>query len=184
MLHLRARDTTKAVRLELELRHGWNASHWQKLISKVKASLPTTSISLINTSIAFDHSELHRKRIEFPQLDMRRFIQNLPYGALAPTRPIWPTFRSRPGHYSPSTRNLSSSHTRGTGEHAKQAKDINQKGADEQEGQLDKAIGQAKDLQARTPWHRQGSDEPPVKRMRSAGAMTKGWRYFDIVCTR
>jgi hypothetical protein len=29
-------------------------------------------------------------------------------------------------------------------------------------------------LQARTPWHREGSDKPPVKRMRSAGAMTKG----------
>jgi hypothetical protein len=32
----------------------------------------------------------------------------------------------------------------------------------------------AKELQTRTPWHREGSDKPPVKRMRSAGAMTKG----------
>tara|TARA_R110002060_G_scaffold18542_8_gene25471 strand:+ start:1731 stop:1964 length:234 start_codon:yes stop_codon:yes gene_type:complete len=49
---------------------------------------------------------------------------------------------------------------------------------DEQEDgfhrQIDDAIGEAKELQARTPWHREGSDQPPVKRNRSAGAMTKG----------
>jgi len=58
------------------------------------------------------------------------------------------------------------------------AKALNQKGLDEQEDgfhrQIDDAIGEAKELQARTPWHREGSDQPPVKRNRSAGAMTKG----------
>jgi hypothetical protein len=59
-----------------------------------------------------------------------------------------------------------------------QAKALHQKSADEHEAefnsQIDNAIGEAKELQARTPWHREGSDRPPVKRMRSAGAMTKG----------
>ncbi|KAH6673157.1 hypothetical protein B0J14DRAFT_592637 [Halenospora varia] len=60
----------------------------------------------------------------------------------------------------------------------KQAKALNEKGVQDQEesfnSQIDNAIGEAKELQARTPWHREGSDRPPVKRMRSAGAMTKG----------
>ncbi|KAL6717641.1 hypothetical protein ACLMJK_005556 [Lecanora helva] len=33
---------------------------------------------------------------------------------------------------------------------------------------------QGKDQQAKAPWHREGSDIPPVARQRSAGAMTKG----------
>ncbi|TVY15844.1 Mitochondrial calcium uniporter protein 6 [Lachnellula arida] len=59
-----------------------------------------------------------------------------------------------------------------------QAKELNQKAQEEQEkgfdNQLDNAIGEQRELQARTPWHREGSDRPPVKRNRSAGAMTKG----------
>ena len=51
-------------------------------------------------------------------------------------------------------------------------------GQDEQENgfdnQIDNAIGEQRELQARTPWHREGSDRPPFKRDRSAGAMTKG----------
>jgi hypothetical protein len=62
--------------------------------------------------------------------------------------------------------------------YAEQAKALNKKGQDEHEAgfdnQIDNAIGEAKELQARTPWHREGSEKPPVKRMRSAGAMTKG----------
>jgi hypothetical protein len=58
------------------------------------------------------------------------------------------------------------------------AKALNQKGLDQQEdrfrNQIDDALGEAKELQARTPWHREGSDMPPVKRMRRASAMTKG----------
>ena len=45
------------------------------------------------------------------------------------------------------------------------------------DGSLDRKIGEAKELQKRTPWHRDGADQPPVKRLRSAGAMTKGNRY-------
>jgi hypothetical protein len=62
------------------------------------------------------------------------------------------------------------------------AKELNQKGLDDQEkhdevdydGQIDEKIGEARELQQRTPWHREGADKPPVKRMRSASAMTKG----------
>ncbi len=54
------------------------------------------------------------------------------------------------------------------------AKDLNQKGLDEQESKLDEAIAQEKEKQQRTPWHREGSAVPPVQRQRSAGAMTKG----------
>lgn len=67
---------------------------------------------------------------------------------------------------------------------AKQAKALNQKSLDEHEDgynkQIDNAIGEAEELQARTPWHREGSDSPPVKRNRSAGAMTKGIFLFSL----
>ena len=56
----------------------------------------------------------------------------------------------------------------------KQSTELGNKGLDEDNDQLDYAIGEAKELQARTPWHREGTDRPPVKRPRSAGAMTKG----------
>ena len=39
---------------------------------------------------------------------------------------------------------------------------------------LDMHAVQEKEKQVRTPWHREGSDVPPVGRQRSAGAMTKG----------
>lgn len=42
------------------------------------------------------------------------------------------------------------------------------------ENQIDNAIGKEKEIAARTPWHREGADMPPVKRQRQAGAMTKG----------
>ncbi|RDL41135.1 Uncharacterized protein BP5553_01114 [Venustampulla echinocandica] len=52
------------------------------------------------------------------------------------------------------------------------------RGRNEQEqqpnSQLDDVIGEQTELQAKTPWHREGSDMPPVKRMRSASAMTMG----------
>ncbi|KUJ15166.1 uncharacterized protein LY89DRAFT_618982 [Mollisia scopiformis] len=94
------------------------------------------------------------------------------------------TFRSRPQPQpqphltSPSIRAFSISTTRWKEDYASQAKALNQKGLEDQESgfnnQIDNAIGQAEELQARTPWHREGSDQPPVKRPRSAGAMTKG----------
>lgn len=39
---------------------------------------------------------------------------------------------------------------------------------------FDKIERESKDKQVRSPWMRQGSDKPPVQRMRQAGAMTKG----------
>jgi calcium uniporter protein, mitochondrial len=106
---------------------------------------------------------------------------------------ILSTFRSRPKRSCSSPlsvvsvlsrspiRALSSTTVLRKEDYAARARELHQKSADEHEeefnSQIDNAIGQAKELQARTPWHREGSDKPPVKRMRSAGAMTKGW--FD-----
>ncbi|KAI4144265.1 MAG: hypothetical protein L6R39_004259, partial [Caloplaca ligustica] len=39
---------------------------------------------------------------------------------------------------------------------------------------IDGPIAQEKEKQTRAPWHREGSNTPPVARPRSAGAMTKG----------
>ncbi|KAM0794713.1 hypothetical protein BDR22DRAFT_826670 [Usnea florida] len=39
---------------------------------------------------------------------------------------------------------------------------------------VERAIGQQKEKQNKAPWHREGSDLPPVARQRSAGAMIKG----------
>lgn len=63
-----------------------------------------------------------------------------------------------------------------------EAKELNKKGQEKQEKKtLDDTIGEARELQARTPWHREGSDQPPVRRNRSAGAMTKGW-WISLLC--
>jgi hypothetical protein len=57
-------------------------------------------------------------------------------------------------------------------------KALNQNGLDQHEeslkSQVDSKLGQAEERQLRTPWHREGSDKPPVRRLRSASAMTKG----------
>ena len=49
------------------------------------------------------------------------------------------------------------------------------------ESTIESAIGQDREKQTRAPWHREGSDIPPVARQRSAGAMTKGSRI--VTCT-
>lgn len=54
------------------------------------------------------------------------------------------------------------------------ARDLNQQGIDEALSEFDNAVAQEHEKQERTPWHRQGAEEPPVRRQRSAGAMTKG----------
>lgn len=54
------------------------------------------------------------------------------------------------------------------------ASDDVQKDDIKHDGSLDEKLGESKMLQTRTPWHREGADKPPVSRMRSAGAMTKG----------
>ncbi|KAL8777254.1 MAG: hypothetical protein Q9213_007947 [Squamulea squamosa] len=54
------------------------------------------------------------------------------------------------------------------------SKEPSQKGDDAQETDINEAIAQEKEKQTRAPWHREGSNTPPVARQRSAGAMTKG----------
>jgi hypothetical protein len=69
-----------------------------------------------------------------------------------------------------------------------QAKELGKKSQELQDevsmkrdGQIDDTIGEAEEKQARTPWHREGSDQSPVRRMRSAGVMTKGIPYVHLV---
>lgn len=45
---------------------------------------------------------------------------------------------------------------------------------------FDDAIAQEQGKQARAPWHREGSEQPPVKRQRSASAMTKGMLHTRV----
>ncbi|KAI9814642.1 MAG: hypothetical protein M1827_003198 [Pycnora praestabilis] len=82
-----------------------------------------------------------------------------------------PGFASIPSH-----RALTTSQRSGRADvsYTEAAKDLNQKGLDQEEAQLEDSIEQEKEKQIRTPWHREGSDVPPVDRQRSAGAMTKG----------
>ncbi|EXJ94650.1 hypothetical protein A1O1_03046 [Capronia coronata CBS 617.96] len=54
------------------------------------------------------------------------------------------------------------------------ARDLNQQGIDDALSDFDTAVAQEHEKQDRTPWHRQGAEEPPVRKQRSAGAMTKG----------
>jgi GTPase involved in cell partitioning and DNA repair len=58
------------------------------------------------------------------------------------------------------------------------AKGVNQEELNKHENkfhqQTEKAIREAKELQARAPWHREGSDKPPVQRNRKTSVMTKG----------
>lgn len=106
-----------------------------------------------------------------------------------PRRQVPLTFRSRPTYHqtlpTPSSiQALSSTAVRFEESSAeKSARKLNEKSLAEHEdgykGSLDNVIGQQKEMQQkemqqRTPWHREGSDMPPVKRMRSASAMTKG----------
>ncbi|MCJ1427286.1 hypothetical protein MMC29_005189 [Sticta canariensis] len=54
------------------------------------------------------------------------------------------------------------------------ADDSAKKTLDSKRFDLEDAVAQEKEKQTRTPWHREGSNLPPVARQRSAGAMTKG----------
>lgn len=53
-------------------------------------------------------------------------------------------------------------------------KDSGEKASHGRPKTIDDAITDDKERQTRTPWHREGANEPPVRRPRSAGAMTKG----------
>lgn len=57
---------------------------------------------------------------------------------------------------------------------ALQSSKTDSKVTEEEATEFEKALAQDKDKQIRRPWHRDGSDQPPVSRGRSAGAMTKG----------
>jgi len=100
-----------------------------------------------------------------------------PYAVGCLTPLSYPIATDRPRHlisYLIPTSSLSQRRGYADKFYAQAAKDLNQKGLDEQESQLDDAIAQEKEKQTRTPWHREGSQIPPVRRQRSAGAMTKG----------
>lgn len=60
------------------------------------------------------------------------------------------------------------------------AKSLNQKGLEHEESELNDTLAHEKERQTRAPWHRQGSDLPPVARHRSAGAMVKGAERFQL----
>jgi hypothetical protein len=57
---------------------------------------------------------------------------------------------------------------------ARPASELNNKITQEEKDDFAKKLQEDKSKQIRTPWHREGSDKPPVARQRSAGAMTKG----------
>ncbi|ORY12806.1 hypothetical protein BCR34DRAFT_511909 [Clohesyomyces aquaticus] len=57
---------------------------------------------------------------------------------------------------------------------ARPAVDLNNNITQEEKDDYERRLQEDKGKQIRTPWHREGSDVPPVARMRSAGAMTKG----------
>jgi hypothetical protein len=57
---------------------------------------------------------------------------------------------------------------------ARPASELNDNITQEEKDHFRKKLEEDKGKQIRTPWHREGSDVPPVARLRSAGAMTKG----------
>ncbi|KAI9712653.1 MAG: hypothetical protein M1820_001274 [Bogoriella megaspora] len=58
--------------------------------------------------------------------------------------------------------------------YAQPASELNHDIGKEEMERYDREVSENKEKQIRTPWHRDGSDLPPVTRQRSAGAMTKG----------
>ena len=60
--------------------------------------------------------------------------------------------------------------------HSQPAADLSQDVSQEETNHFDRVEEESKEKQMRSPWMREGSEKPPVARMRSAGAMTKGKR--------
>jgi len=61
------------------------------------------------------------------------------------------------------------------------ARDLSQQGVDEQLSEFNTPHAKAaagEEPQTRAPWHREGHDQPPVRRQRSAGAMVKGMSNY------
>ncbi|KIN03643.1 hypothetical protein OIDMADRAFT_158358 [Oidiodendron maius Zn] len=75
-------------------------------------------------------------------------------------------------------REFSSPNSLRNGRSSARIKALNQKSLDEHEesvkSRISNKVGQSEERQLRTPWLREGSDAPPVRRLRSAGTRTKG----------
>lgn len=54
------------------------------------------------------------------------------------------------------------------------AANLSQNVGKEEKEHYDRVVEHSKQSQMRSPWMREGSDKPPVARLRSAGAMVKG----------
>jgi hypothetical protein len=54
------------------------------------------------------------------------------------------------------------------------AQDLSQQAVDEELSEYEDGVAQQRNKQHKRPWHREGTDQPPINRLRSAGAMTKG----------
>jgi len=63
------------------------------------------------------------------------------------------------------------------------AVELNNNITQEEKDHFAKKLAEDKGKQIKTPWHREGSDVPPVSRQRSASAMTKG-THFSRHCDR
>ncbi|OAK96322.1 hypothetical protein IQ06DRAFT_229984 [Phaeosphaeriaceae sp. SRC1lsM3a] len=61
---------------------------------------------------------------------------------------------------------------------ARPASQLNNDITQEEKDHFAKLLAEDKGKQIRTPWHREGSDQPPVARQRSAGAMTKAGKLL------
>ncbi|KAF2178375.1 hypothetical protein K469DRAFT_599714 [Zopfia rhizophila CBS 207.26] len=57
---------------------------------------------------------------------------------------------------------------------ARPAEKLDHNVTQEEKDEYERKLVEDKEKQIRTPWHREGSDQPPVARQRSVGAMTKG----------
>lgn len=71
-------------------------------------------------------------------------------------------------------RNLKGRETDYENSNARPAAELNQNITQEEKDDFAQRIDELKGKQIRTPWHRDGSETPPVGRQRRAGAMTKG----------
>ena len=96
-------------------------------------------------------------------------ISNAPHLSSFPATLLQP--RARPGRCSSAV--TSTEYKRWISAEAK-AQDLSQQSVDEELSEYDQQISEEKGKQAERPWHREGADQPPVRRQRSAGAMTKG----------
>lgn len=57
---------------------------------------------------------------------------------------------------------------------AQKAKELNQQSMDEELSEFEDNVDAEREKQVRTPWQREGADQQPVSRPRSASAVTKG----------